>query len=194
MKWLSIFRAPETAFWATAVVALAVGVPALHYAGERALADPEVHAAIGKPAVRTATQSVAGEAVRNLAALMPAGLSAGTDPEALAAWGTSVAQVAVTGSQARAEEGAPASDDLRASLATVGSLGEQMVRVADDKVAAAATRTQVSLQVSRLLALVAGQPAPALPQGATDLWGAGHGELQVPQPHKPAKPSAPNLD
>ena len=190
---LSLFRAPDLAFWSLAVLVLGGGLGLAAYLGgdeERAATAP------GSSAVATAETSQSGVQARNIQALMPAGTAAGIDPVALDAWAQAVSLQARDGAAVRDAEGAGAEDDLRAEFLQVATYAAQLSEVAGDRVAATAVRTQIGLRSARLSALVTGMPAPALPAGSTDLFGQTGAAPNPPTagiPQTPDVPTVPHL-
>lgn len=188
--FLRLFRAPDLAFWALAVLVLGGLVLGAMHLG----ADPERAAtAPGANAVASATTSTTRTHARDLEALMQAGTAAGTDPAALTAWAGAVSQIATEGASVRASEGAPDGDDLRTEFATIAQTAGSLTAQAGEPVVATALRTQIGLRVSRVNALVQGLPAPALPAGSTDLFGVTGAEPADPSPAPPTTPGLPTL-
>lgn len=192
---LSLFRAPDLAFWTVAVV----GLGALTFAAANLGADPERAAtAPGAAAVASPTTSAASAQARNIIALMPAGTASGTDPAALTAWSQAVRGHAETGAAVREAEGAPPEDALRAEFGQIASYSSQLEAVADNPITATALRTQIGLRASRVNALVTGMPAPALPAGSSDLFGQTGATVtppvagDAPNPVLPTPPPNPN--
>lgn len=188
MTW-RIFRAPDLAFWTLAVLVLG----ALAIVAANIGADPGRAAnAPGTPVIASATTSAAREPALNLQALMPAGTAAGTDAAALKAWAAEVERHANEGAAIREREGAASDDDLRMEFTQITTYTAQLHASAADPVAATAIRTQIGLRVSRVVALVSGMPAPALPAGATDLFGQSGNQPAQPDTTSPSQPALPD--
>lgn len=170
---MSFLRSRELAFW-LAVVTLLAGV--MVFAATRG-AEPvpggRSTLPVGAPA---AERSQAVTQVRNLQALMPAGIAAGTQPAAVVGFADAVTEQARQGASIRAGEGADAQDPLLRTFTRVGSDATRLRTTAAgpaNPVAVTALRTQVGLGVAQLHLLAMGQPAPDLPAAGLDPLGAG---------------------
>lgn len=185
MKW---FRSPELAFWAVAVAALGLLVAVAAHLGGRH--EPGTH----RPAavVPAPAGSAAKAHVDALLALMPSGIAAGTEPTALTAWSQRITAVAGDGAAARRAEGATDSDALLAAFTATGTHAGALGVHAGDPVAATALRTQIGLDVEHAARLTAGLPAPQLPAGPLDPFGASTGPA-TPSPSAPGQPALPQL-
>ena len=183
-----LFRAPDLAFWTLAVVVLgvlAVVASSLGHDPVRAASAP------GAAVVVSATRSAASTPARDLLALMPAGIAAGTDPAGLTAWAQEIDTHARVGLAIRQGEGADAADALTGEFTQLSTQAASLQTVASQPVAATSLRIQIGLHVSRVMALVTGAPAPVLPAGPTGLF---HTTTPaVPAAPAPATPAIPAL-
>jgi len=211
-------RSPYLVFWALVVVTLTALLLGAATRGTQALDGgtpplQEVAAVAPGPASSQAAQSA-----RALMALMPSGVAAGRNAEGLTAWATQVHGLASEGASLREAEGASQTDPMRLTFAAITSHAERLVQSAADPVAAASLRTQIGLHTENLGRLLAGLPAPALPDTGLDPFGnptpsqpsagdpgdpdtpdtpAGSGTgvpgYPTPNPPTPARPATPAL-
>lgn len=183
-------RVPELAFWVAAVVTLGAVLLVAVAVGS----DQQSHApGSAVVAVPSPERSQARVYVQNTIALMPAGVAAGNDPSAVAAWAQEIAQQANEGAKARAGEGADDDDALAQDFSRLAAQAAALQAAVADSVAVASLRTQIGLTAEHASALIDGMPAPDLPAGSLDPLGINGAAPTAPSPSVPTQPSMPSI-
>lgn len=188
-----LFRAPELAVWTLVVIGLGVLTYFALTMGSSGATSPQVDSG-NVISVKAAQDSDAAGYVRDLQTLMPHGVAAGKDTEALSTWGQLVQQYSDSGSELRASEGAGTDDGLLGLFTTISQLAEQLQAVDGDFVQAGSLRTQIGLAVDQAVSLISGFPVPGMNDGhSSDPLGIKDAEPTQPSPTPPNSPNAPTV-